>query len=135
MADDLDGIEQIRKIHDLICINISYDLNVDYSQDIRCATLFRKCVCASYAKLFQLCMQRTGYDCYYVSGTADNTLFQGNHAWNFVFYNGERYFCDVTWDDINDYNRISYDYFMCGIEIFVNHFYDDAHNAYNFILP
>lgn len=52
-------------------------------------------LCGGYAKLFEAVMHRLGYECEYITGTADG----GPHAWNMIKLDGEYYHIDLTWDD------------------------------------
>ena len=130
-AQNFEGIEQIRVIHNYICQNFSYDINVDYSQDVRSMVFYNAGVCSGYTKLFQLCLQNLGYECYEVIGTADNGTESSNHAWDIVIYDGYAYFVDVTWDDDDTYNYVYDTYFMVGNEIYADHTYG---YEYDFIL-
>lgn len=101
--------DRIKFVHDYLVENAIYDhdgLNEYYktSHDPSCEYIFtaygclvnQKTVCAGYAKAFQLIMREMGYDCLYVTGYAGEA-----HAWNLVFIDGEGYYIDVTWDDLD----------------------------------
>lgn len=69
-------------------------------------------VCAGYARSYQLLLQTVGIPCLYVSGTADNGVSVGGHAWNIVRLDGQWYYCDATWDDFDNlYWGVQYTYF------------------------
>ncbi len=68
-------------------------------------------VCESYAKAFQLLLNRYNVDNYMILGLANSA----NHAWSFVKLDDGNYYCvDVTWDDATTTNGnhvLSYKYF------------------------
>ena len=65
-------------------------------------------VCESYAKTFQLLLNIRGVNNIFVSGLAGEA-----HAWNLIqLDDGEWYWCDLTWDDMPDYEwGIAYNHF------------------------
>lgn len=111
-ADSDDPFLTVRRIHDWIALNITYDLSVPPggrppAQLWPSVLADRKGVCSGYANLFAEMAKRAGFDCAAVSGYArgiDSDLFTegermiDDHAWNVVTIAGERYFADCTWD-------------------------------------
>ncbi len=104
-----DAYERIIFVHDYLIKNAQYDHDAldEYSNTWHspsCEYIFsaygclvnKKTVCSGYAKAFQLIMQELGYDCSYVTGYAGES-----HGWNCVYINGEGYYIDVTWDDLD----------------------------------
>ncbi len=72
-----------------------------------------KAVCEGYAKAFQYLLQQVGIPATVVLGTSlSNTE---GHMWNLVTVNGENYFVDPTWDDIQD--RTQYTFFNLTTEM------------------
>ncbi len=99
--------ERIKFVHDAIIDMTSYDQEsyelgdaADAMMDAYSNSAYGPLVegvalCGGYAKLFELVMNRLGYVCEYITGTADG----GPHAWNLLWLDGEYYHVDVTWDD------------------------------------
>ena len=121
-----DEYERIKFVHDRMIETIDYDYEsyeCDEITDAKTnaftntaygALIEGKALCGGYAKLFELVMHRLGYECEYVTGTADG----GPHAWNFLKLGGEGYFVDVTWDDADDEDGLlMYNYFCVNDEM------------------
>lgn len=108
--------------------NTTYDETVEYDQSIISAICEKRSVCAGYAKLYQFLMQKNGIECTLITGIANNT----NHAWNLSNINGEYYYTDTTWGDM-DYtgentlnNIVNYCYLnITTEEILKTHSFDD----------
>lgn len=94
-----------KKIHDKLILdnNYAYDENGDpsdakYTHSIAGSlnSEYGGGVCESYAKTFQLLLNRYNVDNYYVTGNVSG----GGHAWNYVKLDNGSYYCvDTTWDD------------------------------------
>lgn len=114
----LPQIQQIEKIYNYLMNNIDY---VDYSHayDLYGALIKGKCVCQGYALAMQRLCKELGIDCKFV--------YNYDHGWNYVEYDGEYYFLDATWDDpgegeVTDYTQ--YDYFMLAFDELDDHPHD-----------
>ena len=121
-----DAYARVKFVHDHIIDIVEYDYESYESEKITDAKtdafsnsaygalVEGKALCGGYAKLFSLIMHRLGYECEYITGTADG----GPHAWNFINLDGEGYFVDVTWDDSDsDDGLILYNYFCVNDEM------------------
>jgi len=114
--------------YEYIIENTAYNENSEYDQTIIGAISSKESVCAGYAKLYQFLLQRNGIECTIVTGIANNT----NHAWNLTNVNGEYYYTDTTWGDM-DYtgentlnNVINYSFLnVTTEEITKTHSFDD----------
>ena len=116
--------EKAEFVHDIICKKMSYAFNssgtgwIDngFTHSIIGALVNGSGVCDGYSKAFQYIMNRLGINCLLVTGYAN-----GSHAWNLVeMDNGEYYFLDLTWDDIEAGNiSIYYDYFLIDSDEFL----------------
>ena len=98
--------EKTKYIHDYIIKNTQYVLNSTDNQNIASVFLYKKSVCAGYAKAFQYLLRKAGVYCIYITGDAINILDQNNpnavtrHAWNLVkLDDGKYYYVDTTFDD------------------------------------
>lgn len=69
------------------------------SQNISSVFIDGKSVCMGYSKAYEYLLQKKGIESVIVSGTVDGE----SHAWNLVKLDGEYYFMDVTWGDIQFY--------------------------------
>ncbi len=114
-----DTYDRIVFVHDYIIQNAIYDYDglEEYYKSTRspsCEYIFSaygclvngKTVCSGYAKAFMLVMKELGVDCTYVVGDAGE-----KHGWNCVYLDGEGYYVDVTWDDLDRNTEVpKYDY-------------------------
>ncbi len=121
--------EKIRYVHDYLADSIVYNFEAaednddgnwsvesDYAYSGYGGIVNGSCVCAGYSSAFQVIIQRLGYECAYVTG--DTT--EGYHAWNIVNIDGEYYWFDLTWNDIEHWEReqdIRYNYFATTDEV------------------
>ncbi len=87
------------EIHDLICYNVAYDKQANYTQSIASALLDDRSVCAGYAELFVLLCR--AMDISAISVTSKD------HEWSEVKLGDYWYAVDVTWDDQSS----NYNYF------------------------
>ncbi|MBO5303060.1 MAG: InlB B-repeat-containing protein [Lachnospiraceae bacterium] len=97
--------------YDLICQNISYDVNYqditlrnEYDQSIYSVFFTESTVCAGYSQTMQLLMNAVGIDCAAVTGVG--------HEWNIIRLQDTWYNVDVTWGDLDEEaNKQRYIYF------------------------
>ena len=121
----IDGdYERVKFLHDYIISKVTYDEEAYREGDAADektqalpytaygALLEGKALCGGYAKLFELVMHTLGYECEYVTGTAGG----GPHAWNLIKLEGDYYYIDLTWDDLDD-NVSLYTYFCVNDEM------------------
>ncbi|MBR1592042.1 MAG: hypothetical protein IJ666_03410 [Ruminococcus sp.] len=110
LPQDASLYEQILFIHDYIVrhtkyasdyVSIPYEDSHMYYSAYGCLVQ-HYCVCSGYTKAFQYLMHEIGVPCGSVSGFA--TRNGEAHKWNYVKYEGEYYWIDVTWDDPVDYS-------------------------------
>ena len=61
-------------------------------------------VCESYAKAFQLLLNASDIENYYIIGRSGTQIASGiGHVWNMLrLDDGSWYYCDLTWDDLGD---------------------------------
>lgn len=112
----------IKNIHDYIVSNVKYDDSSNNSHNIVGSLLEGKSVCDGYAFAFKYLVNKAGFNCNIIEGTAFNTKNEiEEHAWNEIELNGNWYLVDATWDnsiDINTGNEsISYHYFLIDEEM------------------
>lgn len=109
-------VEKVKKVHDWIILNATYDLRIKITNDIPASSfsaegimLYQTAVCAGYAEAFSMFMELLNIESKYIVGTGNGV----NHAWNSVKLDGKWYQIDVTWDDPTpDQGGISYNYFL-----------------------
>lgn len=102
-------------LHDAVCERMAYetqDGNVGYTAYD--ALVLGKAVCEGYARSMQLLLNCVGIQNYLVTGTGVNA--EGDtegHMWNLVQLDGQNYYLDATWDDLDavSIQRYSHTYF------------------------
>ena len=128
--DKLSPYKKVKKIHDYIIKNASYDMsgaaNTAYSNLIG-----KESACQGYAALFYKMCTVADVPCRVIVGQGNNE----SHAWNIVKLKGLWYNLDCTWDDPvgplgDDY--VSYDYFLKGQKNFGNHIPDARYQTEEF---
>lgn len=114
---------QVRYIYEKLIQMTRYDLEATDNQNISSVFLNQSSVCMGYAKSFQYLVQKLGLECVTISGNAGGDT----HAWNLIFMEGNYYFVDSTWGDMNYSNpevggEINYLYFgMTTEDLSKNH--------------
>ena len=101
-----DPLQKEKALHDALAAADRYRAGAPMNQSAYSAIVNRETVCAGYARGFQFLMQQYGIPCYLVVGYAGEP-----HAWNIVYLDGSYYNVDVTWDDTDDEQVNTYDWF------------------------
>ena len=110
--------EKIRYVSNAICNETWYSSSAPDNQNINSVFLNHSTVCAGYSKASQFLLNKLGVECTTITGDTANG---GRHGWNLVRSDGEWYYLDITWDDIEVSYKQSddklvrmknYDYFM-----------------------
>lgn len=104
-----DTYDKVKYVHDYLVKHITYDHTAaeESNQTIRStatehalsvygALVNGKSICGGYSESFYLLMNAMGVECYYLQGYAGEY-----HAWNYLKIDGNYYYMDVTWDDVN----------------------------------
>ena len=100
--------DKVRKVHDMICDQVTYDENADQTgvteRHQSCYTAFMEgiSVCAGYSESAEMLLNAVGVPTIAVTSE--------QHEWNQVFIDGFWYLMDVTWDD-QEFGRI-YQYYL-----------------------
>ncbi len=110
--------EKVKSIHDSICNQVNYDMDVDDAtkrnpMDFDPTSVFCEpyiTVCEGYSEAFKMICDREGIPCITVVGDGG-----GPHKWAYVqMEDGKWYAMDVTWDDQD--GAMMYDFFLSGSE-------------------
>ena len=124
-------LEKVKKIHDYICKNVSYDKTKN--KDVKKyptqysaygALRDKTAVCQGYATLFYAMCIQAGISARVITGKA----LGGNHAWNIVKVGSKWYNIDTTWDS-QSYGII-YNFFLKN-----NAKFSDHDRAYEYKTP
>ena len=85
-------------------------------------------VCEAYAETFMFLCQRYGVDAIIVTGKSAST--NEGHEWNMLKIDDVWYGVDVTWDETNENDKVSYDWFgMSGESCEVDHITDSFNST------
>lgn len=126
---DKSEYEKIKKIHDYIIDNISYDITVQNNSAYE-GLKNGATACQGYANLAYKFFTEAGINARIVTGIADGEA----HAWNIVQIEDLWYNIDCTWDDpIGGGNHNSqYDYFLKNNHDFKDHIRDEEYDTEEF---
>lgn len=107
------AFEKEKFFHDYICLNTVYDESTlgNFGGTAYYPLLNGKAICEGYARAMQLLLDKAGIENYLIVGDATSDGTTEAHMWNIVNINGKNYHLDVTWDDSDDTDEISYLYF------------------------
>jgi len=103
-------VDRIRAVHDYICSQTVYTLNVDGAYN---CLLNGRCDCDGYTAAFQICMSLLGVPC--------KAFATDNHIFNLVQLSGSWYAVDATWDDQDSAGIIFARYFLLGRQSYSNY--------------
>lgn len=112
---EISELEKALVIHNFILdrMNYAYESDGTTPEDaiwahnmIGCAK-YNLGVCESYSEAYMYLCLLNGIDCIIVTGEANNE----DHAWNLVSIDGKWYCVDCTWDETNEEDKLSIDYF------------------------
>lgn len=92
VEESMSDLEKITVLHDWICLHVDYG-PAPRSQTAYGAIVEGKAVCTGYAEGLAYLANLAGLDAVSTYSAAVD------HAWILVTLDGERYFCDCTWDD------------------------------------
>ncbi len=118
-----DQFGQIKYIYDYLIGKTQYVPEASENQNICSVFMNQKSVCQGYAEATQYLLQKLGFETAVVTGEAEG----GGHAWNLVRADGEYYYLDTTWGDVDyrsvtgeksmeDNMPVNYDYFLITTE-------------------
>ncbi len=141
---------KLRKIHDWICKNISYDcdaaavgyVDVQKQNNPFYVYKYKRGVCGGYARLMEIMLTSVGIPCLYIEGYGDDgsssTAAVTNHAWNMVWIGGSWRYMDVTWDCRNVYENAqkstaqkTYSYYGTPVFFFANDHLTHSYGRYH----
>lgn len=126
--ENANDYEMVKYVHDELCNRIRYvDTNDESEHNIYGALVNGESVCEGYAKAFMFVLNRAGIETKYFSGTSLKDGEAVPHAWNGAYLDGEFYYFDITWDDIES-EYISYAEFgLNSVDVMRNHTFDEYH--------
>ena len=116
--------EKIKKIHDYICKNTTYD-NTESRYTAYNALINGSAVCQGYATLFYAMCLQSGVSVRCIPGYGYGSDGWENHLWNIVKIGSKWYNIDTTWDSQPSYpSGVSYTFFLKNNSSFTGHVRD-----------
>jgi len=118
-----DEYDKVKHVYESIINMTEYDLNSPDNQNITSVLLYKRSVCAGYARTMQYILNKIGIPTTIVEGASLKTGEQ--HAWNLCKLSDGYYFVDVTWGDASYTNNsdsalkvedVNYDYLLVTSE-------------------
>ena len=111
--------EQVLYVHDYIVDNCVYDYDAYNNGDYKSPSINAygclvngKAICSGYSMAFNAIMKRLGYEIGVELSTYDGfSIFAESHVWNYCKLDGDYYYFDLTWDDIDPSNESMYNRF------------------------
>lgn len=124
--DDKSEYTKVKKIHDYIINNLSYDISVKCNSAYE-ALKIKATACQGYANLAYKMFTEAGIGCRIITGTAGKEA----HAWNIVRIGDVWYNIDCTWDDpiMGGQHNHKYDYFLKSENDFKDHTRDEEYRT------
>lgn len=130
--NNLSDYDKIKKIHDFIIQNASYDLETlkysSYDNLIR-----KSSTCQGYMSLAYKMFTLANIPTRIITGTGN----KDSHGWNIVYLEGNWYNIDCTWDDpitVDGSEVVLYDYFLKSEEDFKGHERDEEFSTKEFMI-
>ncbi len=108
VTDGMTDLEKARVLHNWLIHNAAYDYSFS-NYDASGVLLRGTGVCESYARAYELLLNKAGVENRFISGMASRDA----HAWNLVKIDGNWYHVDCTWDLPGE---TEYCYFMVNDE-------------------
>lgn len=118
-----DEYGKVKHVYESIVRMTEYDLNSPDNQTITSVLLYKRSVCAGYARTMQYILNKIGIPTTLIEGVSLKTGEQ--HAWNLCKLSDGYYYVDVTWGDASygsnadtemNVNSINYDYLLVTSE-------------------
>lgn len=94
--------QKLKAIHDAMCKIVKYgngdndEIRLPYYDTATGVAKYGVANCSGYAEYYMLACNAAGIDV----GIIHGYMYNGSHAWNFVYKNGVRYNIDITSDDV-----------------------------------
>lgn len=111
--------EKIKSIYYYIASSSTYNSKSEYNPSSAGSVLLEPhyAVCEGYAHAFKLLCDRENIPCVTVAGNYEASTNSG-HAWNEVYIDGNWYGADITWDDTDSDDILTYKYLCKGSKSF-----------------
>lgn len=117
-------------VYEYVTTQAEYDngyFTATYNHDSAIYSVFlnHKALCVGYAKAVSYLMNKLGMRCDYIDGQADG----GGHAWNIAYIDGEPYYIDSTWGDMDRDDSFTYAYFCFKTDELNTHIPSEKYSA------
>lgn len=119
--------EQVLYVHDYIVANCVYDYDAYNRKDYTSPSINAygclvngKAICSGYTMAFSTIMKQLGYEIgVEFRSYSEVSLNREGHVWNYCNLDGDYYYFDLTWDDVDpsdqNYKRFEYNHSYFGV--------------------
>lgn len=116
MPTGLNDYETVKYVNDFLVESVEYDqtLSQDLVHSAYGALVNGLAVCDGYSYATKYLLDGLDITCFVGAGEATASMPPEGHMWNYVQLYGNWYGLDVTWNDPDLGDLISYDYFLLG---------------------
>lgn len=121
--ENLDTKENIKKIHDYIINNTTYDINYKENKDkftysAYGALMHHLATCNGYTDLMAIILSKLNINNYKIAYNPTGDTENDGHVWNAVYLDGKWLHLDLTWDDpVGDgHDYLYHKYFLVTTE-------------------
>lgn len=96
LPENASDYEKVAYVYRTLIQETSYSADAENNQNIVSTFLSHETVCQGYAYGAQYLLAKIGIPCITVSGTSEGE----NHSWNLIQMDGDYYYMDVTWGEM-----------------------------------
>lgn len=100
-------------VHNYIVENCVYDIEANNCNNLYGALIEGKANCEGYSSAFMYLLRQIGIEATQVIGEINYNNETIGHSWNLIKINGDYYYTDICWDDLEEtpeYSSIDYHY-------------------------
>ncbi len=102
ISADASDYEKVLYVYRTLIEETDYSVETEHNQNIISTFVNHETVCQGYSYGAQYLLDRLGVPCITVCGTSEGE----NHSWNLVTMDGEYYYMDVTWGEVEYWEEL-----------------------------
>ena len=129
LTKDYSDYEKELYIQDYILKRCSYSKDAKNHDNIYGVLINGKANCKGYSAAFTYLLNICNIESGQIIGVAKKDNIEEGHSWNFVILDGEYYYCDLCWNDIDQTPENNDIYYH---NAFLNLTYDEISETHNF---
>ncbi|MCR5282306.1 MAG: hypothetical protein K6E18_02970, partial [Lachnospiraceae bacterium] len=121
-------------LYQALASSVSYNKSF-VDQSANSAFTEGQAVCDGFAKAYIYLLQKQGISASYVEGWGGDEVTGGMHGWVIVSMNGSFYYCDPTWDGMDESGVASFNNYMLNASDFAQKGHKVHANDMGYVLP